>query len=263
VHARNTFAAVLFAGLASLGCEPPDEPDPGPAEAAGAPGDGEAPGGEAGGGGTPGAAVPDDPGRVDPPAASITLSLESRRLPREASRLDVEVVGIALFVDVDPAYRDADTSCDAGVEGALVPLDATVTFTDGERQRRRVASLEHAPGGALREAWLVLRQGILRSGERVYKVHAGAMCVMPDGLQYALVRLRPREAAALEGAPRIELIAQLDGREQIVTERVDCRTRDADECRDPDDADDDRDEETRVRYAFARQFPARVETAPP
>jgi hypothetical protein len=276
VFRRSTIVAAVFAGLLALGCEPPDEPGPAPegsGETGGAGPDaggdtagdepgGLEPGGDAGGGGSAGAGTgePEVPGPLAPGTASITLSLESRRLPPETSRLDLEIVGLALFVDADPAYRDADTPCDAGAQGALVPLDTTVTFTDGERERRPVASVERAPGGALREAWLVLRQGILRSGERVYKVHAGAMCLMPDGLQYALVRLRPREAAALEGGSGVELVAQLDGREQIVAERVDCRTSAADECRDPDDEHDDEDEDTRVRYAFARQFPVRVET---
>jgi hypothetical protein len=268
VFPRNTIAILaVLAGLV-LGCEPPDEPGPGPegSEETGGAGPevgandtaGDEPGGAAAPGVGPG--EPEDPGSIAPGSASITFSLEFRRLPPEASRLDLEIVGIALFVASDPEYRDADTACAAGAEGALVPLETTVSFTGGERERRPVATFERAPGGALREAWLVLRQGFLRSRERVYKVHAGAMCVMPDGLQYALVRLRPREAAPLDGGSGVELVAQLDGREQIVAERIDCRTSAADECRDPDDEHDDEDEDTRVRYAFARQFPVRVET---
>jgi hypothetical protein len=267
---RIILTAAILAGLFALGCDPPDEPSPDPAgsgdtggagpgaDAGGDTTGGDTDSGDAGGGDTGGGG---DPGPVDPGPASIILSLEHRRLPTEASRMDLEIVGIALFVDVDPAYRNADTPCDGGGRGALLPLETTVTFTDADGVQP-VASFEHAGGGALREAWLVLRQGFLHVGERVYKVHADAMCVMPDELQYVLVRLRPREAATLVGGSGIGLVAQLAGREQIIVERVDCRTSDADECRDPDDAHDDDDGTTRLRYAFARRFPVRAEPAP-
>jgi hypothetical protein len=171
----------------------------------------------------------------------------------------LEVVALALFVDAGARYADADTRCDGDGAGRLVDLQSSVALDLGSTGRTPLASLDRTDGSALNEIWLVLRQGMLDLGGRTYKVHAGALCVMPDGLQYALVRLRPPSPIPLADGTALDVVIGFDAGRQIEAERVDCSREDVEECRSSDDAGDDGDPGTRLRFTFAPEFPVAVE----
>lgn len=254
MHAPSLAAALAAVSLA-VACGPgsPPSPDPDPGTggdpAGGGGGDGSSQDGGSGGGAGSGGGDG---------TATVTLVFAPEPGPDGVARVDLEIVGVSLFTRGDPTYVDADTPCDANGAGTLHALERLVTLDLASPARAEVASFDLAGEGSLEETWLVLRQGLLPAGGRTYKIHNGAMCLMPDGLQYILVRLRPGPVS-LDGGADADLVVPFDVREQVAVERVDCRVRPVEECDTTDDANDDRDEDTRLRYSFAPEFPARVE----
>lgn len=239
---RALLTAALFS-LSLAACAPPDEPPP---DTGGDPG-GDSGGGGSGGGGSSGG------GDATP---TLALSFDPSG-GQGASRLDLEIVGLGVFTS-DPTYVNADTPCDAGVAGALLDLRANLSLDLASSAEAPFTSLDMTSGGAVRELWLVLRQGLLFRDARSYKVHAGALCVMPDGLQYILVRLRPGSAVPLDGDHRV--VVELDASRDVVVERVRCGgDANYDECGTTEDVGDDGDAGTRLRYSFAPTLPVRVD----
>jgi hypothetical protein len=186
----------------------------------------------------------------------VTLAFEPAADP-EVARVDVEVVGVSLFTGGEPRWVNADTPCDAGAAGALHAFERTVTLDLASPTRADVAAFDLASAGSLHEVWLVLRQGLLPANGRTYKIHNGAMCVMPDGLQYILVRLDPG-TVGLGGGADTDLLVPFDLQEQVRVERVDCRARSVPECDTGEDAGDDGDPNTRLYHRFATEFPVRA-----
>lgn len=212
-------------------------------------------GGGSGGGGDGGSGSDDgddDSGSDAGGSAVLTLSIEPGDAPPGAGGIDLDVAGVALFAG-EPSWRNADTPCDAGQPGALVLLTTRVEVPFGGG-RVPVVQLEVPAGGEVREAWLMVRHGALRTAERTYEVHAGPMCLMPDGFQYVRLRARPG-LVPLDGTREIALEL---GREQLRSEQVDCGASPAvEECATSDDGTDD-DPATRLRYEFGPELPARA-----
>jgi hypothetical protein len=249
-----SLAAVLAAVTLAAACGPGDPPTPTPG-----PGDG---GGDVAGGDPSGGDGGAGAGGGTDATATLALTFDPQPGPDGIARVDLEVVGVALFTDREPSYVDADTPCDANGAGTLHAVVRTVPLDLSSPARTEVASFELPGTGSLLETWLVLRQGLLPAGDRTYKIHNGAMCVMPDGLQYTLVRLRPGPVS-LEGGADSDLLVRFDFREEVTVERVNCRARHVEECDTSDDPDDDRNGNTRLRFSFATEFPVRVERRAP
>jgi len=243
---------ILSALALAAACEPPpSDPSPGgggnpSGGAAGTP-DGGGSGGPGGGGsGSSGG------GSGGGGTASLRLSFDPGEPPAGATGIDVDLAGVALFAG-GPAWRDADTPCDGGVPGALVSAAARVELPFGGDPVPFLDVNLPPGGGEIREIWLVVRKGTLRTPQRTYEVHAGRLCRMPDGLQYTLLRARPG-AVALGGEREVALDL---GRDQLAVEQVDCRATHVAECSTSDDPGDG-DPDTRRRYRFEDELPARV-----
>jgi hypothetical protein len=237
----RTLVALLACALAA--CEPGGPPSTG---AGGGDGGGGGGGGSGGGGGAP----------SGPPTLAITV--DRAGAPPGVSTVDLELAAVTLFVDASAPALRPETPCDGGGVGTLLAATGTVPLDLGAGGETPLASTQ-VNGGSLREAWLVLRQGVLHRNGRTYKVHATALCTMSDGLQYTVVALRPGSPAALDAPGEHRLVATFDARQQLDTTRVACGASNAEECRTSDDPEDDGDPGTRLRYAFAPAFPARVE----
>lgn len=279
MRARRMPALLLLAAI--VACEPPD---PGPTGGTGGSGGdngggGNGGGGDGGGGGNGGGGGDgggNTGGGAGDGVSTLSLIFERRGSLEQASIVDLEVVGLALFVGKDPRYVNADTTCDAGGAGTLLDVHKTVPLDLRGAGETPLATIDVKGGGQLRELWLVLKQGTLRREDRPYKVHAGALCSLP-GHQYTLVRLRPGEPVSL-GGPDHRILVTFDASSAIAVQRVECRSGgsggggggnsgpgggggddDAEECRASDDSHDDDRQDTRLRYAFATSLPVRAE----
>lgn len=265
----------LIAALLTAACEPPKDPGPAPGEGTGGGTDGGSGGsGDGGSGGgdaeppssppptTPATPPPTSPeappptSRAPDATSTFTLAVDRVGAPDHVTAVDLETVALGLFRE-QPTWRDDDSSCGGGAEG-LVPLDTTVALDLTEAGRTPVASVDLDGEGKLREVWLVLRKGVLHRDGRAYKVHAGALCTMSDGLQYTLLRLDPGSPIAFAGGADFELVVPFDARSAIREEHVDCRSSGAEECQSSDDAFDDGDPDTRLRYTFEPDLPLRA-----
>lgn len=234
--------AVALAGALALACE--SSRDPGP------PG-GDQGGGDQGGGGSDGGAPADD-------TSSNALFLEASGGPPLATRLDLDLVAVVLYVDRSPTVNDPDAPCDAGGGNRLDARSSPSVDLRGGRTP--VLTFDREGGGSLRELALVLRQGVLVRDNRGYKVHASALCTMPDGQQYTFVRLRPPAPVDLGGGRDHDLVATLEPG-AIRTERAQCGTPDdVEECAVGDDPADDGDPSTRLVFSFAPDLPLRAES---
>jgi hypothetical protein len=255
---------LLLAAFAA--CEPPDQPAPAPG-GGGADGGGGNTGGGGNNGGNPGGGGGGSPGSGDG-TSTLALAFERHGTRQDVSRVDLEVVGLSLFVGTSPRYANDNTPCDAGVAGALADLRTTVSLDARSEGETPLASVDVSRGGQLRELWLVLRRGTAVREGREYKVHAGALCVMPDGLQYTLVRLRPGEPVQL-GGPDHRILVTFDPRDALVIDRIRCDDSSGpggggsgdDECRSADDDHDDDRGDTRLRFSLPRSLPVHAEPA--
>jgi hypothetical protein len=244
MHGFRSFLAALACGLV-VACEPGGPPSTGTGGGDGGGGGG---GGGSGGGG---GGTPSGP-------TTLAITVDRAGAPPGVSGVDLELAAVTLFVDASAPALRPETPCDGGGAGTLLARSGTVPLDLGSRGETPLASTQ-VNGGSLREAWIVLRQGVLHRDGRTYKVHATALCTMPDGLQYTVVALRPGSPAALEAPGEHRLVATFDAREQLETAHVACGGAEPEECRTSDDPDDDGDPGTRLRYAFAPAFPARAE----
>lgn len=271
---RNTISALaLGLALAGLGCESSRVPGgPGGGDGGDDGGDAGGGGGDAGGGGGDAGGGGDQGGGGGDDRSVLDLLVEPRGGPPGATQLTLDVVAVVLFVDRSPAYRDADSPCDAGGGQRLdASTEVTVGLPGGDAAP--VASMERTGGGSLREVVLVLREGVLVREGRGYRVHAGALCTMPDGQQYTLLRLRPPAPANLGGGADYDLVARLDGN-AVNQRRVRCDDdssgpgggddddREPEECRAGDDPGDDDDDRTRLVFTFGRELPVDARRAP-
>jgi hypothetical protein len=177
--------------------------------------------------------------------------------PEHVTELDLEPVGLALF-QAQPSWQDQHSPCDGGA-GGLVALGATVALDLTHPGRTSVGSVDLGGDGQVQEVWLVLRKGLLDRDGRTYKVHGGALCTMSDGLQYTLLRLHPDAPVTFGGGADLDLVVPFDARSAVQEERVDCRSSAAEECQSSDDASDDGDPDTRLRYTFEPDLPLRAE----
>jgi hypothetical protein len=238
MSALRVLSLVPVLALAA-GCEPPpDDPAPPIDGDGGDTGGGTAGGGDNGGGGSGG-------------SPSLTLSFAPGEPPADATRIDLDIVGVALF-DGTPSWADADSPCDAGVQGALVERTTRVEVPLGG-ERVPFLQLDLPAGQRVREVWVTARHAELLTPTRTYEVHAGRLCVMPDGLQYILLRARPGEVT-LDGAREIALGL---GRDQLASGQVNCRgSPKVEECDTSDDGTDG-DPRTRLRYEFGAELPVR------
>ncbi len=283
--------ATLLVALVHAACAPPDDPDPAPTdepapaptdEPAPAPTDEPAPapspdpappgdaapapapdspgGGSGSGPGGPGNAGGGEGAPSPPPvdeASTFALVVERQGAPEHVTAVELEPAALLLFT-ARPAWRDADSPCDAGAAGSA-RLGGTVELDLTQPGRTPVGAVDLAGEGQVREVWLVLREGRLLRAGRAYPVHASALCTMPDGLQYTLLRLDPQRPAAFAGGADLDLVLPFDAREVIRQERVDCRSSPLEECQTSDDPLDDADPDTRLRYSFRADLPLRAE----
>jgi hypothetical protein len=256
---RAPRSPALLLVTALLACEPPDQPPPGPTTGGDTGGSNGGPQGGGSGGGSGGGGNGGNPGSPGGDGTStLDLAVAHHGSVDDASALDLETVALAMFVGADPRYANASTSCDGGGAGALLDLKTTVTLDLQRDGATPLASVDVTHGGELHEAWLVLRRGSLHRDGREYKVHADALCTMPDGLQYTLVRLRPGGPVTL-GGPDHRIVATFDPQASLEVEHVDCRASDAEECRSSDDDHDDGDPDTRLRFSFPTSLPVTVD----
>lgn len=265
--------ATLLLSLVHAACAPPDEPAPAPpGDPAPAPSPDPAPPGDAGpapapespgggaGSGSGGAAGDGGGAPSAPPADGVStfaLVVERQGAPEHVTAVDLEPSALLLFTG-QPAWRDADSACDAGAAG-MATLGGTVALDLAQAGRTPAGSVDLAGEGQVREVWLVLREGLLRRAGRAYPVHASALCTMPDGLQYTLLRLDPQPPVHFAGGADVDLVLPFDAREAIREERVDCRSSPLEECQTSDDPLDDGDPDTRLRYSFRADLPLRAE----
>jgi hypothetical protein len=189
----------------------------------------------------------------------VTVALAPRGGRDGEGRIVLELAAVALFRDERPQHEDEDAPCDAGRDGALVPRAATVGVELGAGEATALGAFALPAGGALEEVWLVLRQATLETAARTYLVHAEQLCRMPDGLQYTLVRVEPDAPVPLRADTAVTLAVPFDAREAVVRDRVDCRGGDRpEECDTSDDAGDDDDPDTRLRYQLEDRLDASV-----
>jgi hypothetical protein len=289
----------LAALLAFAACDPPEDPEPGDAESdtgdgetpgadagggdpgtggadtgggdtgggGSGPGTGDAGGGSTGGEGSAGGTGGGDAGSGDgaaggapeADASPFVIAFDPAPAPAGYDRVELELAGVGLFPGT-PGYVDADSPCDAGVPGALVAHATTAQLVFAEEGVVPVIALERPSGAAsVAEVWLVLRQGLLHTPERSYKIHAAALCTMPDGMQYTLVRVRPGTSVAIGQGTREDLVIPFDAAQQLRVAEVRCGTEpEPEECRTTDDAGDG-DPATRLRFSFPLEFPVRIE----
>lgn len=211
-------------------------------------------GGDAGSGdGAAGGAAPEGD------ASPFVIAFDPVPAPAGYDRVELELAGIALYSGT-PGYVNADSPCDAGVPGALVPNATTTTLVFAQEGLVPVIALQRPSGAAsVAEVWLVMRQGLLHTPERSYKIHAAALCTMPDGMQYTLVRVRPGTPVAIGQGTRDDLVVPFDVAQQLRVGEVRCGTQpEPEECRTTDDAGDG-DPATRLRFSFPLEFPVRIE----
>lgn len=287
----------LAALVAVAACAPPEDPEPGDGAPDTGDGDGEtpgagagsgdqgggAPGGDAGAGngggtgggdGTPGGGGPGTgtgtgdagggtggDGAAGPPVgdAPFVIAFAPARSPAGHDRVELELAGVALFQET-PRYLDADTPCDGGLQGALVPRATTAALVFAQEGIVPVIALERpARATSVAEVWLVLRTGLLYTPERSYEIHAAALCTMPDGMQYTLVRVRPGTPVAIGPGTRDDLVIPFDAARQLRVAEVRCGTDpEPEECGTTDDAGDG-DPSTRLRFSFPLELPVRIE----
>jgi hypothetical protein len=156
-----------------------------------------------------------------------------------------------------------DTRCDGDGAGTLANARTTVTLDFSGDARVPVATFERpADPTSLTELWLVLRQGLLHTDVRSYRIHAGPLCTMPDGLPYTLVRLRPAAPIAIGSGATDDVVISFDPDAQLERDAVRCSEQDVEECRTSDDPGDT-DPDTRLRYTFAPEFPVRAAAPAP
>lgn len=257
-------AAALAALLAFTSCDPPGAPDPGPTTGPdGGGGSGGTPTGGTPSGGTPsgGGAPSGGGGSPGGSPAPFTISFDPTGAPAGVDRVELELNAVALFTGA-PSYRNEDTRCDGAGAGSLADARTTVTLPfPGTGPVPAVRFDRPAGDTRVAEVWLVFRQGLLHTAERSYKIHAAALCTMPDGMQYTLVRLRPGAPFSIGQGSTDDLVIPFDAGQQVRAGHVDCRTSDAEECRTTDDSGDDADPNTRLRFALPTELPVRVAPA--
>ncbi|MGC3996456.1 MAG: hypothetical protein QM767_02550 [Anaeromyxobacter sp.] len=243
----STATAAALALL--LACGPGDPPSPPPPTGPSGPTGTSGPTGPTG---PTGATGPTGPTGT-PSTSTVSLEVAPGGAPAGVTEVDWEVVAVGLSTGAAPA---AGGACDEGGTGH--ELRTTVTFAPGGAAAP-VGSVDLPPGGSLQSAWLVLREGRLAREGRTYKVHAGALCRQPDGLDYTRLRLALDQPASLEGGADPRVVIPFDAAAQLQVEHVTCPADGVEECDTSDDPDDDGDPATRLRYAFPEEIPAQME----
>jgi hypothetical protein len=183
-------------------------------------------------------------------------------------------MGIAVYVGATPPPPAHGLPCD--VSGAdwndvfgRIPLDTTSVGTT------QLARVELVGEGDLAEVRVFLRGSLERLGRR-HNLDGRETCVAGDGFDVAVLRIRPAARVSLAGGRDYRLAVRFDLAEIVAEERVVCSssgpdssgpsgsagssgravaalhdTDGPDECRGPEDEEDDGDGRTRLRYVLA------------
>jgi hypothetical protein len=234
--------------------------------------------GGAGGTGTAGTGGPTGPGPAPaaPPSdgrSLLQLEIERGGTSDRASHVDVDVKGIALFLDGVPAPPVHGAACDA--TGAEWHDQRTaLRLAMGQPGASPLARLETTRSGELSEIRIFLRGDVQRLG-RAHNLDGAETCVWADGWDVAVLLLRPAARLVLAGGQDHRLAAPLGVGSEVRVERIVCdlpgvgrvaggsvasatsALHDADgpdECKKPEDPEDDGDSRTRLRFVLAAEL---------
>jgi hypothetical protein len=211
------------------------------------PADSGAPGAPAGGGtpATPATPQPSD-GR-----STLTFAIDRTGARADVSRLDLQVLQVAIWVDVGAPPPTNGKPCD--LTGAEATSDAAAMRIDlSTGGTTTLARMETSREGELTEVRLFVR-GTLQHAGRTYDVNGDELCVGADGQDVAVLRVHPASPLVLQGGRDYRLtmpFAQAELREEHVTcpKNPPPGTWVPHECARPDDPGDDGDPATRIRF---------------
>jgi hypothetical protein len=195
----------------------------------------------------------------------LQLELERRGTRPDVSAADLEILAVGLFFESVPAAPAHGSACDLSAAERFdtafqlqVPLAVPGTSP--------FARLESARSGRIAELRIFLRGELVRKGKR-HNLDGAETCVWGDGFDVAVFRVRPMAPLVAVDGKDFRVLIPFDARELVREERVACvagaslaaasssfHDRDGpDECRAPDDPDDDQDPATRLRYVLVGQ----------
>jgi hypothetical protein len=191
------------------------------------------------------------------------------------SEVELEVLAVAAFRDGAAAPVEAGRPCDAA-GGELHEARATVGVRPGEPGITPIARFETEGRGRLTELRVFLRGALERAGRR-HSLDGAETCVAADGEDVAVLRVVPPAPPDLAGGRDLRVVARFDAAEQVRQQRLLCDPSapsgativdppgtpffdpdGPDECREPDDEQDDADPATRLRFVLDAAMQASV-----